>query len=109
MVGLENEVKRAFERYRKALEEALEATLERTRAKEALEARVAQGLVSGEVQGRNAEEREAKARTLYADLYRALAEAEERYQRAKTALEVARAYTEEVSLLVRLVSEGVRP
>ena len=107
MVGLENEVKRAFERYRKALEEALEATLERTRAKEALEARVAQGLLSGEVQGKNAEEREAKARLTYADLYRALAEAEEKYQRAKTALEVARSYTEEVGLLVRLVSEGV--
>ena len=105
---LEAEVREAFSRYRKALEEALEASLERARAKEALEARVAQGLLSGEVQGKNAEEREAKARTLYADLYRALAEAEEKYQRAKTALEVARSYTEEVSLLVRLASEGVR-
>lgn len=105
MVGLENEVKQAFERYRKALEEALEAALERSRAKEALEARVAQGLLSGEIQGKNAEEREAKARALYADLYRALAEAEERYQKAKTALEIARSHTEEVSLLVRLIAE----
>ncbi|GLV48781.1 hypothetical protein TJA_18840 [Thermus sp. LT1-2-5] len=107
MLRLENEVRQVFEAYRKALEQALEATLERTRAKEALETRIAQGLLSGEVQGKNAEEREAKARTLYADLYRALAEAEERYQRAKTALEVARTYTEEVSLLVRLASEGM--
>lgn len=103
MTELENEVRQAFERYRKTLEEALEATLERTRAKEALEARVAQGLLSGEIQGKNAEEREAKARALYADLYQALAEAEERYQRAKTALEMARAYTEEVGLLARLL------
>ncbi|WP_253718987.1 hypothetical protein [Thermus scotoductus] len=51
MTELENEVRQAFERYRKALEEALGATLERTRAKEALEARVAQGLLSGEIQG----------------------------------------------------------
>jgi len=103
MTELENEVRQAFERYRKALEEALEVTLERTRAKEALEARVAQGLLSGEIQGKNAEEREAKARALYADLYQALAEAEERYQRAKTALEMARSYTEEVGLLARLL------
>jgi len=108
MLELENEVRQAFGRYRKALEKALEATLERTKAKEALEEAVAQGLLSGEVQGKNAEEREAKARALYAELYRALAEAEERYQRAKAELEIARAYTEEVGLLVRLVSEGVR-
>lgn len=38
MLGLENEVKRAFERYRKALEEALEATLERAQAEAAVEA-----------------------------------------------------------------------
>ncbi|GAA6762569.1 MULTISPECIES: hypothetical protein [Thermus] len=105
MTKLENEVRQAFERYRKALEEALEATLERARAKEALEARIAQGLLSGEIQGKNAEEREAKARALYADLYQALAEAEERYQRAKTALEMARSYTEEMSLLARLIAE----
>jgi len=105
MLELENEVRQAFGRYRKALEEALEATLERTRAKEALEEAVAQGLLSGEVQGKNAEEREAKARALYAELYRALAEAEERYQRAKTALEIARSYTEEMSLLARLIAE----
>lgn len=108
MLRLENEVRQVFEAYRKALERALEATLERAQAKEALEARIAQGLLSGEVQGKNAEEREAKARALYAELYRALAEAEERYQRAKAELEIARAYTEEVGLLVRLVSEGVR-
>ncbi len=108
MLRLENEVRQVFEAYRKALEEALEATLERARAKDALEEAVARGLLSGEVQGKNAEEREARARGLYPDLYQALAEAEERYQRAKTALEVARTYTEEVSLLVRLVSEGVR-
>ncbi len=105
MTELENEVRQAFERYRKALEEALEAALERTRAKEALEARVAQGLLSGEIQGKNAEEREAKARVTYADLYQALAEAEERYQRTKTALEIARSYTEEMSLLARLIAE----
>lgn len=105
MTELENEVRQAFERYRKALEEALEASLERARAKEALEARVAQGLLSGEIQGKNAEEREAKARVTYADLYQALAEAEERYQRAKTALEMARSYTEEMSLLARLIAE----
>ncbi len=98
-------VRQAFERYRKALEEALEATLERARAKDALEARVAQGLLSGEIQGKNAEEREAKARVTYADLYQALAEAEERYQRAKAALEIARSYTEEMSLLARLIAE----
>jgi phage shock protein A len=47
-------------------------------------------------------EREARARTLYAGLHAALARAEERYQRAKAALEAARSCTEEVGLLVRL-------
>ncbi len=100
---LETEVRQVFEAYRKALEEALEATLERTRAKEALEEAVARGLLSGQVQGKNAEEREAKARVLYAELYRALSKAEEGYQRAKAALEIARSLTEEVGLLVRLL------
>ncbi|MCH1927427.1 hypothetical protein L6232_21745, partial [Shewanella sp. C31] len=65
VTNLEAEVRETFGRYRRALEEALEATLDRARAKEALEEAVARGLLSGEVQGRNAEEREARARSLY--------------------------------------------
>lgn len=105
MKTLEAEVREAFSRYRKALEEALEASLERIRVKETLENRVAQGLLSGEIQGKNAEEREARARTLYTELYEALTLAEEKYQKAKTALEIARAYTEEVSVLARITPD----
>ncbi len=103
----EREVRQAFARLRKALEAHLEASLARTKAKEALEEAVAQGLLSGEIVGKNAEEREAKARSLYAPLYQALREAEEALLRAKGEVEVAKAQAEEVTLLVRLLG-GLR-
>lgn len=108
MAEMQKAIMEALEVLREAIQDYAQATLRKLKAKEALEEALAQAVVAGEVQGRNEEERKAKARMLLADYYRALAEAEEKYQRAKTALEVARSYTEEVSLLVRLASEGVR-
>jgi hypothetical protein len=100
---LETEIREVYGDLRRALEEALEATLRHRRAKEALEAAIAQGILAGEVAGRNAEEREAKARALYPELFQALLEAEEALTRAKFRLEVAKARAQEVEVLAGLV------
>jgi len=76
------------------------------RAKEALEAAIAQGIMAGEVVGKNAEEREAKARSLYPALFQALLEAEEELTRAKFRLEVAKARAREVEVLAGLAADG---
>jgi uncharacterized circularly permuted ATP-grasp superfamily protein len=101
---LEAEVREVYGDLRRALEEALEATLRHRRAKEALEAAIAQGILAGEVAGRNAEEREAKARSLYPELFQALLEAEEALTRAKFRLEVAKARAREVEVLAGLAA-----
>jgi hypothetical protein len=101
---LETEVREAYSDLRQALEEALEATLRHRRAKEALETAIAQGITAGEVAGKNAEEREAKARTLYPTLFQALLETEEELTRAKFHLDMAKTRVREVEVLVNLVS-----
>jgi hypothetical protein len=101
---LETEVREAYGDLRRALAEALEATLRHRRAKEALEAAIARGIMAGEVAGRNAEEREAKARALYPELFQALLEAEEALTRAKFRLEVAKARAREVEVLAGLAA-----
>lgn len=95
-------VQDAFRTYRQAIVAHLEAALARARAKEALEVAVAQALLSGEIQGKNAEEREARARALFSHLFEALARAEEDLLRAKAALEAAKSAVEEVQLLAQL-------
>jgi len=100
---LETEIREAYENLRRALEETLEATIRHRRAKEALETAIARGITTGEVAGKNAEEREAKARSLYAELFQALLEAEEVLTRAKFRLEAAKARVREVETLVNLV------
>jgi hypothetical protein len=101
---LETEIREVYGDLRRALEEALEATLRHRRAKEALEAAVAQGIMAGEVAGKNAEEREAKARSLYPGLFQALLEAEEDLTRAKFRLEMAKARAREVEVLAGLAA-----
>jgi hypothetical protein len=101
---LEAEIREVYGDLRRALEEALEATLRHRRAKEALEAAIAQGILAGEVVGRNAEEREAKARSLYPGLFQALLEAEKALTRAKFRLEVAKARAREVEVLAGLAA-----
>jgi hypothetical protein len=59
--------------------------------------------MAGEVAGRNAEEREAKARALFPELFQALLEAEEALTRAKFRLEAAKARAQEVEVLAGLV------
>jgi len=101
---LETEVREAYGDLRRALEEALEATLRHHQAKETLEAAIARGILAGEVAGRNAEEREARARSLYPTLFQALLEAEEELTRAKFRLEVAKARAREVEVLAGLAA-----
>jgi hypothetical protein len=67
------------------------------------EGAIARGIPAREVAGRNAEEREAKARALYPELFQALLEAEEALTRAKFRLEMAKARAQEVEILAGLV------
>jgi len=67
------------------------------------EAAIARGIPAGEVAGRNAEKREAKARALYPKLFQALLEAEDELTRAKFRLEMAKARAQEVEILAGLV------
>lgn len=73
------------------LEELALAQVERNRAREALELARATALLSGAISGKNAEEREAQARTTLAEEYRALELAEERLIWARARAEIARA------------------
>lgn len=73
------------------LEELALAQVERNRAREALEFARATALLSGTISGKNAEEREAQARTTLAEEYRALELAEERLIWARARAEIARA------------------
>ena len=54
--------------------------------------------------GRNAEERGAKARALYPELFQGLLKAEEALTRAKFGLEVAKARAREVEVLAGLAA-----
>lgn len=105
-MDLMEEVRTAFAEYGMAIHRYRDASIRRARAREALKEALARGLLSGEITGRNAEEREAQARRLYPHLYRELAEAEEELLEAQARLDFTRARTEEVSLLVRLATMG---
>ena len=87
----------------KFLEEALEelslAQIEVARHREALEMARASALLGGIITGKNAEEREAMARTSLTDEYSNLRLAEERLIRARAQAEIARARLEVAKLL----------
>jgi hypothetical protein len=70
------------------------AQIERNRAKEALELSRATALLSGALTGKNAEEREAQARTTLAQEYDQLNRAEENLILARARAEIARAALE---------------
>lgn len=67
------------------------AQVARNRARAALELARATALLSGAISGKNAEEREAQARTTLAEEYRALEVAEDRLIWARARAEVERA------------------
>lgn len=73
------------------LDELAEARTVRERQREALEAARAKSILSGEIGGKNAEEREAQARTLLAEEYQKLQLVEERLIWAQARAEMARA------------------
>lgn len=78
------------------------AAVARLRAKEALEEALAEAFRSGVIQGKNAEERQAKARELLGALYQALAQAEEEYLLAKAEAEAAKALAQAAALTAQL-------
>ncbi|WP_199489366.1 hypothetical protein [Meiothermus sp. Pnk-1] len=80
-----------MEELERHLEELAGAQIERNRAKEALELARARALLSGAIGGKNAEEREAQARSTLQEAYRALEAAEERLIWARARAETARA------------------
>lgn len=73
------------------LDELAEAQAVRERQQEALELARARSILSGEIGGKNAEEREAQARTLLAEEYQKLQLVEERLIWARVRAEMARA------------------
>jgi hypothetical protein len=83
-----------------ALDEQADAQIARDRYREALEAVRSQAVLEGRIQGKNAEEREAHARSLLAEHYQNLRLAEERLTRAKAQAEVARSRFEMVQALL---------
>ena len=83
-----------MEELERHLEELAGAQIERNRAKEALELARARALLSGAIGGKNAEEREAQARSTLQEAYRALEAAEERLIWARARAEIARAWFE---------------
>lgn len=83
--------KEALHELSQAVQALALAQIERNRAKEVLELSRATALLSGALTGKNAEEREAQARTTLAQEYDHLSRAEENLIRARARAEIARA------------------
>ncbi|WP_243455308.1 hypothetical protein [Meiothermus sp. CFH 77666] len=96
LVDLEDTLKE----HEEALDELGDAQIARDRYREALEIARAQAILEGRIQGKNAEEREAHARTLLAEQYQNLRLAEERLTRAKAQAEIARSRFEMIKALL---------
>ena len=100
-----------MERELKELEAALnkhaEAQIQHERARGALELARATALLSGVIVGKNAEEREAHARTTLAEQYQAVRVAQETLTWAWARLEMAREHLS-VAKIIREVSSGSR-
>lgn len=99
MAEMQKAIMETLEVLREAIQDYAQATLRKLKAKEALEEALAQAVMAGEVQGRNEEERKAKARMLLADHYRELARAEEALIWAKARLDIAKYWFEGLSAL----------
>jgi len=83
-------MERELEDLEKALTEHASAQIQYERVKEALELARAAALLSGVIVGKNAEEREAQARTTLAEQYEAVRVAQEALVWARVRLELAR-------------------
>jgi len=83
-------MEKELEDLEKALAEHASAQIQYERAREALEFARATALLSGVIAGRNAEEREAQARTTLAGQYEAVRAAQEALVWARVRLELAR-------------------
>jgi len=83
-------MEKELEDLEKALSEHASAQIQHERAREALERARAAALLSGVIVGKNAEEREAQARTTLAEQYEAVRVAQEALVWARARLEMAR-------------------
>jgi uncharacterized membrane protein YqiK len=100
-------MERELENLEKALAEYASAQIQHERAREALELARATALLSGVIAGKNAEEREAQARTTLAEQYQAVRVAQETLTWAWARLEMAREHLS-VAKIIREVSSGSR-
>ena len=73
-------------------------------ARIALDTATARATLAGEIVGKNAEERAAKAREIFADQYNALEVCESTERRARLAFDLAGYEVERVKLIVRLIT-----
>jgi len=87
-------IEEAYASLEEALQAHTEATLQVMEAREALDRAVAQAYAEGRINGRNKEEREAQARSVFPELFQALHEAELELARSKGELEGAKARVE---------------
>lgn len=83
-------MEKELENLERALVEHASAQIQHERAREALELARATAMLSGVIVGRNAEEREAHARTSLAEQYEAVRVAQEALTWARVRLELAR-------------------
>jgi hypothetical protein len=83
-------MEKELENLEKALAEYASAQIQHERAREALELARATALLSGVIVGKNAEEREAQARTTLAEQYQAVQATQETLTWARVRLEMAR-------------------
>jgi len=100
---------RELTRLEEALNELAEAQISREQKKDALELARATALLSGAIVGKNAEERDAQARTSLSEHYDSLRQAEERFIRARVRAELARAHFEVAKAIGTIAIPTVPP
>jgi len=99
-------MEKELENLEKALSEHASAQIHHERVKEALERARATALLSGAITGKNAEEREAQARTTLAEQYEAVRVAQETLVWARVRLELARERLDVAKIMQEVKSGG---
>jgi hypothetical protein len=99
-------MEKELENLEKALVEHASAQIQYERVKEALELARATAIVSGAISGKNAEEREANARTTLAEQYQAVRVAQETLVWARVRLELAREHLSVAKIMQEIKHQG---
>lgn len=98
-----NDINKAYDELNRATGHYSAVELARINCKASLDNKVANALASGEVAGKNANERDANARSMFEDDFHALAVAETASHKAKTELDSASIEVSRLKMLMRLM------